>query len=95
MSIKSRVQGFALEAAARPFESKAYAASDCCWDAASSPDWVPFEHNHLGFFTIYDGDFEKYIHDFAEKTSLAFNALFPHVSWCAAHPGGEERPRVL
>ena len=42
-------------------------------------DWVLFEDNHLGFFTIYDGDFEKYIQDFAEKTSLAFNTIFPHV----------------
>ena len=42
-------------------------------------DWVAFEHNHLGFFTIYDGDFEKYFQDFAEKTSVVFDALFPHV----------------
>ena len=33
----------------------------------------------LGFFTIYDGDIEKYIQDFADKTSLAFDTLFPHV----------------
>ena len=31
--------------------------------------WVPFEHNHMGFFTVYDGDMEKYFQDFADKTS--------------------------
>ena len=30
--------------------------------------FVPFEKNHLGFFTIFDGDFAKYIQDFADKT---------------------------
>ena len=40
---------------------------------------VPFEHNHIGFFTVYDGDMEKYFQDFAEKTSCVFDALFPHV----------------
>ena len=41
--------------------------------------WVPFEDNHIGFFTIFDGDFAKYIQDFADKTSFVFDALFPHV----------------
>ena len=41
--------------------------------------WVPFENNHLGFFTIFDGDFEKYIQDFADKTSFAFDTIFPHI----------------
>ncbi len=38
-----------------------------------------FEDNHLGFFTIFDGDFAKYIQDFAEKNSLVFDTLFPHI----------------
>ena len=41
--------------------------------------WVPFEKNHLGFFTIFDGDFAKYIQDFADKNSFIFDTLFPHV----------------
>ena len=41
--------------------------------------FVPFEHNHIGFFTVFDGDMEKYFQDFAEKTSFVFDALFPHV----------------
>ena len=47
---------------------------------------VPFEHNHLGFFTIFDGDFEKYIQDFADKTSFVFDALFPHVDGAPPTP---------
>ena len=41
--------------------------------------FVPFENNHLGFFTVYDGDFAKYIQDFAEKDSYIFDTLFPRV----------------
>ena len=51
-----------------------------------SPISVPFEHNHLGFFTIFDGDFEKYIQDFAEKTSFVFDAVFPHVDGAPPTP---------
>ena len=40
---------------------------------------MPFEHNHIGFFTIFDGDMEKYFQDFADKTSFVFDALFPRV----------------
>ena len=40
---------------------------------------MPFEHNHIGFFTVFDGDMEKYFQDFADKTSFTFDALFPHV----------------
>ncbi len=48
--------------------------------------WVPFENNHLGFFTIFDGDFEKYIQDFADKTSFVFDAVFPHVDGAPPTP---------
>ena len=48
--------------------------------------FVPFEDNHLGFFTIFDGDFAKYIQDFADKTSFVFDALFPHVDGAPPTP---------
>ena len=41
--------------------------------------FVAFENNRLGFFTIFDGDFAKYIQDFADKNSLIFDTLFPHI----------------
>ena len=42
-------------------------------------DWVPFENIHMGFFTIYDGDFEPYVQDFADKSTVVFDTVFPHV----------------
>ena len=48
--------------------------------------FVPFEHNHVGFFTVYDGDMEKYFQDFADKTAFTFNALFPRVVGGAPTP---------
>ena len=51
-----------------------------------SPISCPSSSNHLGFFTIYDGDFEKYIQDFAEKTSFAFDSLFPRVEGAPPTP---------
>ena len=77
MSIKPE-QGLVLMEEAEAIRDEAYAASDSVGTLHFS-DWVLFEDNHLGFFTIYDGDFEKYIQDFAEKTSLAFDTVFPHV----------------
>ena len=47
---------------------------------------MPFEHNHVGFFTVFDGDMEKYFQDFADKTSFTFNALFPRVDGGAPTP---------
>ena len=41
--------------------------------------WVPFEGNHIGFWTVYDGDMEKYIQDFAEEISVVFDKVFPQV----------------
>ena len=85
MSIKSRLQGFALKLAARSIRDDAYEASDSLGTLHFS-HWVPFEHNHLGFFTIYDGAFDKYIQDFAEKTSFVFDAVFPHVEGAPPTP---------
>ena len=48
--------------------------------------FVPFENNHLGFFTVYDGDFAKYIQDLAEKDSYIFDTLFPPRRRRAANP---------
>ena len=37
---------------------------------------VSLANNQLGFFTVYDGDFEKYTQDFAEKLGPAFDLIF-------------------
>ena len=57
--------------------------------------WVPFENNHIGFFTIYDGDFKKYIQDFAEENLGRFRCYLSTCHWRAANPSSKERPGVL
>ena len=42
--------------------------------------FVPLPDNHLGFFTIFDGSFHKYIEDFTEKLGPVFDTLFEFVS---------------
>ena len=84
MSIKSG-QELALMEAAESIRDAAYAGSDSL-GTLHFAHWVPFEGNHLAFFTIYDGDFEKYIQDFAEKTSMLFDAVFPHIEGAPLTP---------
>ena len=85
MAIKSRLQGFALKLATNSIREESYEASDAL-GTLHFAHWVPFEHNHIAFFTIYDGDFAKYIQDFAEKTSSLFDAVFPHVDGAPPTP---------
>ena len=85
MSVKSRLQGFALKLATRSIGEKGHEEADAV-GTLHVAHFVHFEKNHLGFFTVYDGDFEKYIQDFAEKTSMMFNTLFPHVDGAPPTP---------
>ena len=86
MSVKSRRESFALKlVATRTVGSKGKEASDSLGTLHFS-HWVAFEDNHLGFFTIFDGPFDKYIQDFADKTSFVFDALFPHVDGAPPTP---------
>ncbi len=79
MSFKSRVQGIMLELLGPALlGKKGHKGSDAI-GTLHVAHFVPFENNHLGFFTIYDGSVEKYFQDFADKTSLTFNSLFPYV----------------
>ncbi len=79
MAFKSRVQGFVLKLVGPALMGeKGHKASDSI-GTLHVAHFVPFEGNHLGFFTVYDGSVEKYFQDFAEKTSFTFDALFPHV----------------
>ena len=57
--------------------------------------WVPFENNHMGFFTIFDGPWEQYIQDFATKTSFVFDALFPHVIGAPPPPVAKNVPAFI
>ena len=42
--------------------------------------FAPLADTHLGFFTVYDGTFEKYIGDFTEKIGPVFDLMFKYVS---------------
>ena len=79
MVFKSRLQGFALKTLGPALMGeKASVLSDSV-GTLHVAHWVPFENNRIGFFTVFDGSFDKYIQDFADKTSLAFNLIFPHI----------------
>ena len=41
---------------------------------------MPLADTHLGFFTVFDGTFEKYIGDFTEKIGPVFDLMFKYVS---------------
>jgi hypothetical protein len=38
--------------------------------------FVPLEHNQIGFFTVYDGSFDKYIADFTKNIGHVFDLIF-------------------
>ena len=79
MSFNSRLQAFALKLVGRALlHDKGRDGLDSVGTVHFS-DWVPFENNHIGFFTIFDGDFKKYIQDFADKTTDVFDTVFPYV----------------
>jgi hypothetical protein len=41
--------------------------------------FVSLPNNYLGFFTVYDGTFEKYMQDFTEKIGPIFDVLYKFV----------------
>ncbi len=80
LNIKSMLKAFTLEhvvikAVAAKSKEMSDAIGTLHFDYA-----VPFENRHLGFFTIYDSSFEKYIYDFAAKTGPFFDQVFDYVN---------------
>jgi hypothetical protein len=62
-------------------------------DSVGSPhfaQFVPLEDNQIGFFTVYDGSFDKYIADFTKNIGQVFDLIFkftknPPPSPCRKH----------
>jgi hypothetical protein len=62
-------------------------------DSVGTPhfaQFVPLEDHQLGFFTVYDGAFDKYIMDFTRNIGPVFDLIFkftkdPPPSPCAKH----------
>ncbi len=95
MAFKSRVQGFVVKLVGPVLlGEKGHKASDSI-GTLHVAHFVPFENNHLGFFTIYDGSVEKYFQDFAEKTSFTFDTLFPNVIGGPPTPVAKNAQRFL
>jgi hypothetical protein len=42
--------------------------------------FVALPNNYLGFFTVYDGTFEKYMEDFTQKLGPIFDTLYEFVT---------------
>ena len=80
LSVKSRVQAFALKLVGKAVLAKKGREGMDAIGTVHLAHWVGFENNQLGFFTVYDGDMEKYIQDFAKEISVVFDNIFPHVS---------------
>ena len=52
--------------------------------------FMPLEDNQIGFFTVYDGNFDKYIADFTKNIGQVFDLIFkftknPPPSPCRKH----------
>jgi hypothetical protein len=62
-------------------------------DSVGTPhfaQFVPLEDNQIGFFTVYDGSFDKYIADFTKNIGHVFDLIFkftknPPPSPCRKH----------
>ena len=62
-------------------------------DSVGTPhfaQFVPLEDNQIGFFTVYDGSFDKYIADFTKNIGQVFDLIFkftknPPPSPCRKH----------
>ena len=62
-------------------------------DSVGTPhfaQFVPLEDNQIGFFTVYDGSFDKYIADFTKNIGEVFDLIFkftknPPPSPCRKH----------
>ena len=86
MAFKSRLQAFAVKLVAEALVGeKGHRASDEI-GTLHVAHFVPFENNHVGFFTVFDGDMEKYFQDFADKDSYVFDLLFPRVEGAPPTP---------
>ena len=79
MTIKSRLQAFALKLVGKAIVgTKGHTASDSIGTLHFS-HWVPFENNHIGFFTIFDGSFEKYRPGLRRPNLVRVRRCLPHV----------------
>jgi hypothetical protein len=75
MPMKGRLSVLAVEAAFQVLTGYLKKGGDSV-GTVHFASLVKLPHNHVGFFTIYDGPFEKYTQDFADRLGPAFDLLF-------------------
>jgi hypothetical protein len=79
MPLKSGVAAFTLEQVVFRVAGKMLTDGSDTIGTLHFAHFVPLEDNKLGFFTVYDGPFDKYIQDFADKLGPIFDLLFKFV----------------
>jgi len=94
MPLKGRIGTLALDVVFKVAGSKLVEGSDTI-GTLHLAHFVPLEDSKLGFFTVYDGPFEKYIQDFAEKLGPMFDLLFKFVSEPPATPSAKNAGELM
>jgi hypothetical protein len=80
LPMKSRLKAFVFEdVVLKAAASKMTAGADSV-GTLHFAHFVPLADTHLGFFTVYDGTFEKYMADFTEKIGPVFDLMFKYVA---------------
>lgn len=57
--------------------------------------FVPLEDNQVGFFTVYDGSFDKYIADFTKNIGGVFDLLFKFTKGAPPSPCRKYLPEFI
>ena len=80
MPMKSKLKAFIFEDVVLKAANKQMTEGANAVGTLHFAHFVPLADTHLGFFTIYDGTFEKYMQDFTEKIGPVFDLMFKYVS---------------
>jgi hypothetical protein len=80
LPMKSKLKAFVFEEIVLKAASKKMTEGADSVGTLHFAHFVPLADTHLGFFTIFDGTFEKYIGDFTEKIGPVFDLMFKYVS---------------
>lgn len=80
MHMKSKLKAFVFEDVVLKAANKKMTEGANSVGTLHFAHFVPLADTHLGFFTIYDGTFDKYMADFTEKIGPIFDLMFKYVS---------------
>ena len=92
-TFKSLLQAFAMKLVAKALVGEKGKQGSDAIGTLHVAHFVPFEKNHVGFFTIFDGDLRSTSRTSQTKTRTFSTRSF-HMRWHAANPSRQERPGV-